>query len=624
MGIKEKATYGEYYWAMQVEAQTKFAEDTEKEMSSMAARLMSSLHIYDDLPVEFNWLFAQLEEPAGAFLGDVGGRFVSEVADGAVSKAASPFFEAMGYAAYNRAPTKKMTPAAASILYSRKKIGEDFFLERFRMGGFEPIEAQFQYASMMPYPTIAEFVLYSRYHGDPEHPREMVMDFFDVPATEYLVWEWLTKQRLSTMDAHTMLRRGLIDHTDYDTILAQIGWDATDRSFQGKIGWTVPMAMLFVQGDLMQGKQTDQIIKDISIADIHPDYAQTYLDAVLTKPASTDIIAYELRRDPELSNLDPQLQKIGIHPEYTELYKTLAFPIPPVADIITMAVREAFTPAIAAKFGQYEGLPAEFTSWAEKKGISKEWSSRYWAAHWTLPSSLQGFEMLHRGIIDRTELEMLLKALDVMPFWRDKLVRMAYRRLTRVDIRRMYRTGVLNETEVYEAYLNHGYEDKNAKRMTEFTVEQALPKEAKITKGNILTAYKDRMIDRGEANSMLTAMGTESENISFMLTSIDYQRNLDIKTNRIKAVRNLYKRRVYNADKARAELLAIDMPDLEVSSLMEQWYYEIKAEPVRTWTTAQTLGFAKDKLITHDRALTELRLLGYDTEHINVYMESIV
>ncbi|GAH92894.1 unnamed protein product, partial [marine sediment metagenome] len=87
-------------------------------------------------------------------------------------------------------------------------------------------------------------------------------------------------------------------------------------------------------------------------ADINPKYAQQYLDAILTKPASTDLVAYHLRKDPTLAELPIDLQKIGIHPDYLDVYKTLPYPIPPVADIITMAVREAFTPEIAARFGQ--------------------------------------------------------------------------------------------------------------------------------------------------------------------------------------------------------------------------------------------------------------------------------
>ncbi|GAI58484.1 unnamed protein product [marine sediment metagenome] len=56
---------------------------------------------------------------------------------------------------------------------------------------------------------------------------------------------------------------------------------------------------------------------------------------------------------------------------------------------------------------------------------------------------------------------------------------------------------------------------------------------------------------------------------------------------------------------------------------MEQWWFEKKAEPVKTWTTAQTLGFIKAELITKTRGIKELREIGYDAEHINVYMESM-
>ncbi|GAI47954.1 unnamed protein product, partial [marine sediment metagenome] len=91
----------------------------------------------------------------------------------------------------------------------------------------------------------------------------------------------------------------------------------------------------------------------------NPAYAQKYLDAILTKPSSQDIIAYQLRREPALAGLAAELRKIGIHPNYHSLYRELAYVIPPVADIITMAVREAFTPEIAERFGQYEDYPVK-------------------------------------------------------------------------------------------------------------------------------------------------------------------------------------------------------------------------------------------------------------------------
>ncbi|GAI59112.1 unnamed protein product [marine sediment metagenome] len=210
-----------------------------------------------------------------------------------------------------------------------------------------------------------------------------------------------------------------------------------------------------------------------------------------------------------------------------------------------------------------------------------------------------------------------------MPFWRDKLVKIAYHRLTRVDIRRMYKAGVLTVEEVYESYTEHGYNERDAKRMTDFTVQWALPKHASITRSDILTAYKNRMITRTEADSLLGDMGEEYFHRDFMLKAVDYKRALELTETKIKAIYNLYKGRVYDDNKTSEELLKLDLPTEEVESIMEQWYYEKKAEPTRLWTTAQTIAFAKAGLITKDRAVKELQVIGYDTEHIDIYAQGI-
>ncbi|GAI95370.1 unnamed protein product, partial [marine sediment metagenome] len=253
-----------------------------------------------------------------------------------------------------------------------------------------------------------------------------VWEKFDVPVDDFPLWEWLSWQKLNTIQAQTLLKRGTYTDTDFYHETRRIGWQDTDQEAIKELSYILPNSMLLVQGGLMQELDNKTILKNISKADIHPDYAETYLDAVLTKPASQDIVAYQLRKDPDLSILEKELKKIGIHPNYTDIYKTLAYQIPPVADIITMVVREAFTPSIAAKFGQYQDFPDDLKKYAGQKGLSEEWAKRYWAAHWALPSPQQGFEMLHRGVIEPSELDMLLRAQDVMPFWRDKLTAIAF------------------------------------------------------------------------------------------------------------------------------------------------------------------------------------------------------
>ena len=483
--------------------------------------------------------------------------------------------------------------------------------------------ADFLYESSRDYPSIPDLMLYARYHGNPINTKEEVWKWFDVNERDYDLWEWQTLQRLATSQIHTLYRRGIIEETELVTELNKIGWRDDNVNKIIETEWSIPNAMLLLQGGLQQGLDNEEIIKNISRGDIHPDYSQTYIDAVLTKPSSSDVIAYQLRQDDKLPNIELELKRIGIHPEHIKVYKELAYQIPPVADIITMAVREAFSPAIAEKFGQYDDYPEKFWEWAAKKGLTEDWSKRYWAAHWSLPSTQQGFEMLHRGIIDQTELNMLLRALDIMPFWRDKLTKMAYRRITRVDVRRLYKAGVLTEVEVYQSYLDLGYNEINAKRMTDFTIEQAMPKEVNITKTAILKAFETNMLDRYETISMLKDLGVTDETLSFLIKSVEYKKELDLQDNKIKAIKNLYKKREYDNNRALSELLQLDMPDSQANLLLEQWLYEKKAVGERRWTTSQTIGFIEKGLITRERGIKELTAIGYDVEHIAVYMNDV-
>ncbi len=622
MGIDDKATYGEYYWAMQVEAQESFDEKVEGAFAPYFRGLFGDLPDINDLPTGMRTFFTALAEPPSAGFGGFALGVGVEMIDETLHTLMNPMMKMMARSINRRAKETWLTSAEVNTLFRRGKIERPLWDLVIESEGYEDVLGQFLYQAQQEYPSIPDLLLYSRYHGDPDAPWAEIQKWYDVSIREWPVWKWLGQQRLSTLQVQTGYKRGLLNATALDNEFAKIGWQYNDRSFLEEIGWTIPNAMLLIQGNLQQGQSNEKVLGDISIADIHPDFAQIYLDGVLTKPSSQDIIAYQLRRDPDLGGIENSLRKVGIHPDYYDVYRTLAYPIPPVADIITMAVREAFTPEIAARFGQYEDYPPDFEKYAAMKGLTPEWSKRYWAAHWSLPSTTQGFEMLHRGAINQDELDLLLRALDVMPFWRDKLTRIAYRRLSRVDIRRMYRVGVMTESEVYAAYVELGYNERDAKRMSDFTLKQVLATQSKFTSTDIVSAYSKYMITQGDAESLLRDVGVRSENIPFIILTAQYKRAWALTEARITAIRNLYKKEVYDDSKARSELLRLDLPGERVDVLMEQWYLDGTAGVGRYWTTAQTLGFMKEGLITPDRGKQELAAIGYDDEHINIYLKA--
>jgi len=240
------------------------------------------------------------------------------------------------------------------------------------------------------------------------------------------------------------------------------------------------------------------------------------------RPALGELATLTQRNVFTLDQFQGELQKRGYTVGDSAALGQLLQVIPAIPDIIRMAVREAFSPDIVDKFQLHAEFPSEVADWAEKQGLSKDWALRYWAAHWELPSVSYGFEMFHRDIMSGEELDLLLKTLDISPFWRDKLRELSFNPLTRVDVRRMYDLGVLDESRVYQSYLDLGYNPENAQAMTQFTVALYQEEQRDATKTDVIAGYKEGVLSRDEASTMLMDLRYQDWITETYLTKADH------------------------------------------------------------------------------------------------------
>ena len=299
--------------------------------------------------------------------------------------------------------------------------------------------------------------------------------------------------------------------------------------------------------------------------------------------------------------------------------------VPTMPDLVSMAVKEAFSPDVATKYGQYEDYPQQLTEFAQNNGFSEEWAKRYWASHWSLPSPQMGFEMFQRGIISKTDLTTLLRSLDIMPYWREKLINLNYSLPTRVDIRRMYGEGLINYQEVHTAYKQLGYDEKWSKLLADFAVRYDDEQEAKkqghlkdLTYSTVETAYKRKIINRNEAYARLQQLKYIAKDIDLLLNLWDYQEYVRTHPDRVAEeydkladlTINAYKRKVidkaeavenltnsgYTKDQAN-KALAIANLEYEVASkaeiiqLVNKQYLDGMLTNLEVQTTLTSLGF---------------------------------
>lgn len=274
---------------------------------------------------------------------------------------------------------------------------------------------------------------------------------------------------------------------------------------------------------------------------------------------------------------------------------------PGPSDLVRFQLREVFRPTFLARQlydpttdqffkdpnSELPGL-RKFYNHMRENGFSVEWSNYFWAAHWELPSVQMAFEMFHRLRPDkfkdpniaftRMDLRELLTRLDVAPEYIERLIQLSFLPYTRVDIRRMYRVGVLNEEEVFSAYMDLGYDAERARKLTEFTTKWAGNQDVALSKGEVKAAYLEGELSREEAAKALEAIGIRGRNAEIVLAIEDRKRARRLEREARKAEReglaliSLVKRQLsaglLTREQAREKLAPLDLPEDSLSQIL--------------------------------------------------------
>lgn len=243
-----------------------------------------------------------------------------------------------------------------------------------------------------------------------------------------------------------------------------------------------------------------------------------------TQPTVGDLVTMVHREIIGEGDLTARLRRLGYSPDDAARFGELVPVIPPLQDLVRFAVREAFPGQTGYGGARGSAVPGGFTEAAKHQGLSPEFARSYWAAHWELPSFQMAAEMYHRGIIDLGRLQQLILEADYAPEWRDNLIELAFNPLTRVDVRRMYDTGVISLSEVEKSYRDLGYSPENAARLAEFTdkLKRASGSdeekvERDLTRADVVGAYTDGITSRVNLLGQLSVLGydpVESELIA--------------------------------------------------------------------------------------------------------------
>lgn len=329
------------------------------------------------------------------------------------------------------------------------------------------------------------------------------------------------------------------------------------------------------------------------------------------------------RGDISVDKFKEVFSKQGWTEEDIQLFDKLRFVIPPISDLIRMAVREAFDQQIIDKFGYADGFPTDITEFTDKLGLSEDWVRRYWYAHWDLPSSGQGYTMLHRlrpGKSDNpfteSELELLLRAADVPAYYRKRLIEISYTPITRVDIRRLRQEGVFNKENVIDAYLDIGYNRKNAEFLAEFVEQQYGEARKKLSRSLIERGYKNGFLSEQEAISKLGLIGYSTENATYLLRLLDFRINEDHMLDLVDLAIAKFMRGLSSESDLRGRLTQIGITDSRVNALVEKAVLA-RENREKFPTSREFIEMVTTNLMSVTEYREELVRQGYSSQNID-------
>ena len=381
----------------------------------------------------------------------------------------------------------------------------------------------------------------------------------------------------------------------------------------------------------------NQYYDECKVNGINQERATLLYDEAAQRLGAYDAINLWRRGGIDEHKRDEMIMKAGWSEERIEYLLNITKQIPSASDVIAFSVREVYSPEIAEAFGQYEGGERVYTN-AETditaNGMDKETFMKFWAAHWTLPSVGQGYEMLHRQIIDDEMLDKLFEAQDIMPGWRPHLKAMSFNVFTRVDVRRMHKLGVIDDDALVKAYMDLGYTQDMAGQLAEFTILYNYDPESsqvteedkenqrlkETTQATVLSSYKKGLLDLTTTRQYLQDLGYSSGAIDLYIARADYENAEDIEEQQIAAIREGYIRSIFEYNDTVDKLGRLNLPAKLTDTLLERWQIERTARLSKP-SKADLTKFLASGIISQDTFQSELRGLGYDPKYVNWNMQ---
>ncbi|NMC33938.1 MAG: hypothetical protein GYA36_15960 [Veillonellaceae bacterium] len=312
-------------------------------------------------------------------------------------------------------------------------------------------------------------------------------------------------------------------------------------------------------------------------------------------------------------------------------------PVPSLQDIITFAVRDVFESEQVEQGKLMAGVPDVYLSECRKRGLDETDAKYYWAAHWNLPSLTQVYEMFHRLYpgsgypepFTEADMDIFFNLADIAPGYRNKLKQISYQPLTRVDIRRMWRTGFYQSQPNPVQRLIHdhrqlGYSPEDAQRLANYVMQTEGSGRKKLTYSQIVNFYINNIWgddSKETALKELENLGYSSTYAEKILTYIDLKNITSEEKTVIEGIKEKYLNGVIETEaELRTALFKVPLEASAVNKYIKD-FQSLSEKRKSRLSKAEAVKLYQAELITASEFRTLLEYQGYIAKDIDLLLK---
>ncbi|RLC77719.1 MAG: hypothetical protein DRI61_11010 [Chloroflexi bacterium] len=391
------------------------------------------------------------------------------------------------------------------------------------------------------------------------------------------------------------------------------------------------------------GKIDDNVFKtDLKSQGFAEEKHSVLYDYYKPKLPPTALLEAEKRIEKLDYDVTQALKDAGFNDKEINILRELSYAYPSPTDFIRFAVRDVFTKDTKTQEALSAEFPEDIVPYAEKAGMRRDVLMWYWKAHWELPSPTQVYEMLHRlnpdvlrvrgeayremGLeLDKLEttketVEFYLKQADYDRRWRQRLLAISYNPLTRVDLRRIYELGLVDDNELLARLMEVGYTKKDAQLLVEFykTFRQEEARTFAKTEIKYLLYYG--IINEAEAKVMLERLGYTEEDAKTMIELWKVKLAEKDMRETQKFVRDAYALGEITRTEAERILREVGLSEEVIGVVLDKEdKRRLKSQKLPSPTTV--VKWLKTGVITKEKAREILRSINVKEEYIEYYIK---